>query len=80
MRRLAILTYLPHLLIEIIGRQRWVRYAQEAPLENASQVPSEWHAWLHHTRLNAPHEDEVVKKITAQTQHWRPVSLAYRIE
>ncbi|TIC31639.1 NDUFA12-domain-containing protein [Wallemia mellicola] len=57
---------------EVPWRQRWVRYAQEAPLENASQVPSEWHAWLHHTRLNAPHEDEVVKKITAQTQHWRP--------
>ncbi|TIB00727.1 hypothetical protein E3P94_01970 [Wallemia ichthyophaga] len=57
---------------EAAWRQRWVRYAQSSPLENASQVPSEWHAWLHHTRLNAPHEDEVVKKITAQTEHWRP--------
>ncbi|KMZ62067.1 putative NADH dehydrogenase [ubiquinone] 1 alpha subcomplex subunit12 [Zostera marina] len=29
------------------GRHRWVEYAQKSRY-NASQVPAEWHGWLHH--------------------------------
>ncbi|KAG5617435.1 hypothetical protein H5410_017259 [Solanum commersonii] len=29
------------------GRHRWVEYAQKNRY-NASQVPAEWHGWLHH--------------------------------
>ena len=31
--------------------RRWVLYAGEV---EASRVPSEWHAWLHHTAAEAP--------------------------
>ncbi|OIW11140.1 hypothetical protein TanjilG_22947 [Lupinus angustifolius] len=29
------------------GRHRWVEYAEKSRY-NASQVPAEWHGWLHH--------------------------------
>ncbi|PWZ55755.1 putative NADH dehydrogenase [ubiquinone] 1 alpha subcomplex subunit 12 [Zea mays] len=29
------------------GRHRWVEYAEKGRY-NASQVPAEWHGWLHH--------------------------------
>ena len=29
------------------GRHRWVKYANLADY-NASQIPREWHGWLHH--------------------------------
>ncbi|KAJ0080575.1 hypothetical protein Patl1_23862 [Pistacia atlantica] len=29
------------------GRHRWVEYAEKSRY-NASQVPPEWHGWLHH--------------------------------
>ncbi|KAL5663962.1 hypothetical protein ACJX0J_024070, partial [Zea mays] len=29
------------------GRHRWVEYAEKGRY-NASQVPPEWHGWLHH--------------------------------
>lgn len=30
-----------------VGRHRWVEYASKNRY-NASQVPPEWHGWLHH--------------------------------
>lgn len=33
------------------GRRRWVLYAGEP---EASKVPPEWHAWLHHTVSEVP--------------------------
>lgn len=30
-----------------VGRHRWVEYAEKGRY-NASQVPPEWHGWLHH--------------------------------
>ena len=35
------------------GRRRWVLYAGEV---EASSVPAEWHAWLHHTTDARPTE------------------------
>lgn len=32
--------------IRIVGRHRWVEYAAKGRY-NASQVPAEWHGWLH---------------------------------
>ncbi|RVW41720.1 putative NADH dehydrogenase [ubiquinone] 1 alpha subcomplex subunit 12 [Vitis vinifera] len=34
------------LLSDFVGRHRWVEYAQKSRY-NASQVPAEWHGWLH---------------------------------
>ncbi len=34
-----------------IRERRWVLYAGEV---EASRVPPEWHAWLHHTAAEAP--------------------------
>jgi NADH dehydrogenase (ubiquinone) 1 alpha subcomplex subunit 12 len=30
----------------LTGRHRWVEYAEKTRY-NASQVPAEWHGWLH---------------------------------
>jgi NADH:ubiquinone oxidoreductase subunit len=30
----------------LTGRHRWVEYAEKSRY-NASQVPAEWHGWLH---------------------------------
>ncbi|KAH8830607.1 NDUFA12-domain-containing protein [Flagelloscypha sp. PMI_526] len=53
---------------EIPGRHRWVDYVHHD--NNATQVPPEWHSWLHHTRLLPPTEDPVVKDAT---QSWAAV-------
>lgn len=42
--------------------RRWVIYEGEV---EASRVPPEWHAWLHHTTGDPPDED------SAQTQPWQ---------
>jgi NADH:ubiquinone oxidoreductase subunit len=44
--------------------ERWVVYKGEA---EASKVPAEWHAWLHHT---------VDEPITAPTREWHLPHLA----
>ena len=31
----------------LLGRDRWVEYADGDV--NATQVPPEWHSWLHHS-------------------------------
>lgn len=56
--------YNPH--EETPGRQRWVDYAQHE--FNATQVPAEWHSWIHHLRKDPPTEDPIVK---ASTQSWQ---------
>jgi len=39
----------------MFARNRWVVYAGHFGLDyNASQVPPEWHRWLHHIGDNAP--------------------------
>lgn len=35
------------ILLFITGRHRWVEYAEKSRY-NASQVPAEWHGWLHY--------------------------------
>jgi len=40
------------------GKRRWVIYAKEA---EASQVPPDWHGWLHHT-YNAPPTEAPLKR------------------
>jgi NADH dehydrogenase (ubiquinone) 1 alpha subcomplex subunit 12 len=34
-------------MVNFAGRHRWVEYAEKGRY-NASQVPAEWHGWLHH--------------------------------
>jgi hypothetical protein len=34
-------------MVNFAGRHRWVEYAEKGRY-NASQVPPEWHGWLHH--------------------------------
>jgi NADH:ubiquinone oxidoreductase subunit len=41
------------------GNRRWVIYAAEA---EASQIPPEWHAWLHYTVAAPPSEKPPVVK------------------
>ncbi|KAH8920561.1 NDUFA12-domain-containing protein [Atractiella rhizophila] len=47
---------------EMQWRHRWIDYAQHD--YNASQIPPEWHAWMHHMRREPPTEDEVMKRLT----------------
>lgn len=41
------------------GSRRWVIYAGEA---EASQVPPDWHGWLHHTFEEPPTKDPLPRK------------------
>ncbi|KAK7060196.1 hypothetical protein VNI00_000961 [Paramarasmius palmivorus] len=55
---------------EIPGRHRWVDFAQHE--YHASQVPPEWHAWIHHIRALPPTEDPVVQQVTPPWKaEWR---------
>ncbi|KAJ3491423.1 hypothetical protein NLI96_g709 [Meripilus lineatus] len=47
---------------EVPGRQRWVDYAQHD--YNATQVPPEWHSWIHHIRSTPPTEDSMVQNLS----------------
>ncbi|KAJ3805588.1 NDUFA12-domain-containing protein [Lentinula lateritia] len=51
---------------EIPGRQRWVDFAQHE--YHASQVPPEWHSWIHHIRKDPPTNDPVIKNLTPPWQ------------
>ncbi|ORX38572.1 NADH ubiquinone oxidoreductase subunit NDUFA12-domain-containing protein [Kockovaella imperatae] len=51
---------------EIPGRHRWVDFKQS--VENASQIPPEWHSWLNHIRKDPPTEDPIVQ---ASTPPWK---------
>lgn len=58
------------------GKRRWVLYQGET---EASRVPSEWHAWLHHTVNDLPHEQppvpwqkEHVPNLTGTAAAYRP--------
>lgn len=37
------------LLFTILGRDRWVEFPNNIKERSASQVPPEWHSWLHYT-------------------------------
>lgn len=54
----------------MLGRQRWIDFAQDD--FNASQVPPEWHSWHTHIRKDPPTEDPIMK---ASTPPWLAVSL-----
>ncbi|CAE6448491.1 unnamed protein product [Rhizoctonia solani] len=45
---------------ELPGRHRWVDYRQHE--YNATQVPSDWHSWLHHIRHEPPTTDKVIQE------------------
>ncbi|KZT27027.1 NDUFA12-domain-containing protein [Neolentinus lepideus HHB14362 ss-1] len=47
---------------ELPGRHRWVDYSQHN--YHASQVPPEWHSWLHHIRNKPPPEDTVMQNLS----------------
>ncbi|OSD04318.1 NDUFA12-domain-containing protein [Trametes coccinea BRFM310] len=47
---------------EIPGRHRWVDYAQHD--YNATQVPPEWHSWIHHIRKDPPTEDNIMQNLS----------------
>lgn len=59
------------------GKRRWVIY-EGAP--DASKVPAEWHAWLHHTKNEVPSDEKPtyswekshVKNLTGTTEAYRP--------
>ncbi|KAJ2933469.1 hypothetical protein H1R20_g3649, partial [Candolleomyces eurysporus] len=51
---------------EIPGRHRWVDYAQHE--YNATQVPPEWHSWIHHIRKDPPTADPIVQNLTPPWQ------------
>ncbi|MBM3507097.1 MAG: NADH:ubiquinone oxidoreductase subunit NDUFA12 [Alphaproteobacteria bacterium] len=59
------------------GRRRWVIYKGEV---EASKVPPEWHAWLHHTVAAPPvgdrrrhrWEQPHVPNLTGTNEAWRP--------
>jgi len=40
---------------DFVGRHRWVEYAEKGRY-NASQVPAEWHGWLHYITDNTGDE------------------------
>ncbi|KAJ1311446.1 hypothetical protein OPQ81_009935 [Rhizoctonia solani] len=52
---------------ELPGRHRWVDYRQHE--YNASQVPAEWHSWLHHIRNEPPTTDKVMQESQRPWQH-----------
>lgn len=50
------------------GRNRWVEYAKHRNLEyDASQVPSEWHGWLHYMTDFPPEKSPTI----AQTKTYK---------
>ncbi|WP_448578995.1 NADH:ubiquinone oxidoreductase subunit NDUFA12 [Thermaurantiacus sp.] len=49
------------------GKRRWVIYPGET---DSSQVPPEWHLWLHHTRQEPPTARPLVTR--AWERPWRP--------
>ncbi|KIK65629.1 hypothetical protein GYMLUDRAFT_158885 [Collybiopsis luxurians FD-317 M1] len=51
---------------EVPGRQRWVDFAQHE--YHASQVPPEWHSWIHHIRKDPPTNDPVIQNLTLPWQ------------
>lgn len=51
------------------GRHRWIDYSQDD--FNASQVPPEWHSWIHHIRKDAPIDDVIMKQLSPP---WKAVS------
>ena len=67
------------------GKQRrWVLYKGEV---EASRIPPEWHAWLHHTSeeplteqsTRAPDwQKEHVSNLTGTSQAYRPAGHAYK--
>lgn len=41
---------------------------------NATQVPPEWHSWIHHIRKDAPTEDRIVQNLTPP---WKTVCFCF---
>ncbi|MDW8414618.1 MAG: NADH-ubiquinone oxidoreductase subunit NDUFA12 family protein [Thermaurantiacus sp.] len=52
---------------ELPGGRRWVLYAGE---NDSSQVPPEWHLWLHHTRRDPPSAAPL--PVRPWERPWRP--------
>ena len=61
-------------------RNRWVEYSDEAHLDyDASQIPGEWHGWMHYTTDIPPSEKEPVKYkwMTEHTPNLSGTNLQY---
>jgi NADH:ubiquinone oxidoreductase subunit len=43
----------------LVGRDRWVELAKKKVIWDGSDVPAEWHMWLHHMRDEPPTTDEI---------------------
>ena len=62
----------------IYGRTRWVEYGSDKP--DPSQIPAEWHGWMHHTTdepvaLRADYKPP--KYVTSWVPHLTGTDLAY---
>ncbi|KAG9511203.1 putative NADH dehydrogenase [ubiquinone] 1 alpha subcomplex subunit 12, partial [Fragariocoptes setiger] len=45
-----------------VPRNRWVEYNEKVFLDyDSSQIPAEWHGWLHHTTENPPTVEKPVE-------------------
>ncbi|VDO78898.1 unnamed protein product [Soboliphyme baturini] len=45
------------------GRDRWVIYSNKVWLDyDASQIPPEWHLWMHHTTETPPSEKPPIRR------------------
>ena len=66
------------------NQRRWVLYKGEV---EASKIPPEWHAWLHHTTDEPLTEESTIarswqknheKNLTGTSQAYRPLGHAYK--
>ncbi|KAL9652559.1 hypothetical protein ABK040_000128 [Willaertia magna] len=48
-----------------LHRNRWVELARKDIIYDASDVPAEWHMWLHRVRDEPPSEDEINRTMFA---------------
>jgi NADH:ubiquinone oxidoreductase subunit len=42
-----------------IGRQRWVQLNEKRTIWDASDIPAEWHMWIHYVRDEPPTAEEI---------------------
>jgi len=74
--------YYENVETQISGRTRWVVYANPKDV-NASNIPSEWHAWMHYSSdtpsvnseqipFKLAHQPTVLSRLGAQANHLPP--------
>ncbi|GBB87377.1 hypothetical protein RclHR1_13830004 [Rhizophagus clarus] len=63
---------------EFFGRDRWVDYAEH--YGDASQIPSQWHAWIHKIKEHPPTSDPPPspKYLSPHTENFTGTRKAFR--